>query len=575
MRKKILICIISIVVIIGIVLVINVNKNNKKYSYEVEKLGNENYFLLMQNNKYGVIDRAGNIIIDPTFDIIEMPNPSKDIFICKGNYNENKKEYNVQVFNKNKEPILYQYYIVEAIELNSVEDNGFYEKSVLKYKSDGLYGLIDLSGNKITKPVYESIEGFEYNEGLLLVKKSGKYGIINMNGAIIVKPKYDEILSDGYYEEQVGYKKSGYIVGKKSDDGMRYGYIDSNRKELLKSEFNDIYRIADKKDSTYLVAFKDGKAGIYKKNKNVLPHDYEDIEYNEQNDSLTLQKASKQGVTRFDGSIIVPYNYDNIFFAGNYINAKNENGVDIFDSNGNKEQNSEYVSKKDFCDNSYEIVSTSNDEYKIIVNKNGKLIEDKYSFAQYLFDKYFIVKKDDLFGIIDDEGNIVIDCKYEEIQPTTEYNIVQLRSKDGTIILLNRKLEELVKSSNASITFLKDYLKFSKSDSVVYINKNGELVQNTDVYKNNKLISYNEKNKWGFKDKEGNVVIEAKYNKITEFNEYGFAGIKLNDMWGVIDEQGNIVKEPTYKLLDDPEFIKEYYKVDLGYGSSYYTDKND
>ncbi len=573
MKKKILICIISIVVIIGIVLIININKNNKKYNYEVEKLGNPNYFLLMQNNKYGVIDRAGNTIINPTFDIIEMPNPSKDIFICKSNYNENTKEYNIQIFNKNKEPILYQYYIVEAIQLNNVEDNGFYEKSVLKYKSDGLYGLIDLSGNKITKPIYESIDGFEYNEGLLLVKKSGKYGIININGAVVVKNKYDEILSDSYYEESTGYKKSGYIVGTKSDNGMRYGYVDVNRKELLKNEFNYIYRIADKKDDIYLVAFKDGKAGIYQKNKSILPHDYEDIEYNVQNDSLTLQKASKQGVARFDGSTIVPFDYDNIFFAGNYINAKNEKGVDIFDSDGNKEQNSEYVSKRDFGDNSYEIVSTSNDEYKIIVNKNGKIIEDNYSYAQYLFDKYFIVKKDELFGIIDDEGNVIIDCKYEEIQPTIEYNVVQLRSKDGSINLLNKNLEELIKATKPSIVLLENYFKFITNNGIVYVNKNGEIVPNTEVYKNNKLISYNEKSKWGFKDKDGNIIIEPKYNNVTEFNEYGFAGIKVNDAWGVIDEQGNIVKEPTYKLFDDPDFIKEYYKVDLGYGTPYYTNQ--
>ena len=264
MRKKFLICIIPIVLIIGIIVIV-MNNNKKKYQYEVEKLGTVNYFLFVQNNKYGVIDRDGNIIVEPNYDIIEIPNPSKDLFICKSNYDANKKEYSVQVFDRNKNQILYQYYIVEAIELNNVDDNGFYEKSVLKYKSNGLYGLIDFTGKKITKAEYESIEGFEFNEGLMLVKKSGKYGIINMNGAVVIKPKYDEIYSDKYYEEDTKFKKSGYIVGIKSNNGMRYGYIDSERKMILKNEFNDIYRIEEKNDSTYLIAFKDGKAGIYNK----------------------------------------------------------------------------------------------------------------------------------------------------------------------------------------------------------------------------------------------------------------------------------------------------------------------
>ena len=29
-------------------------------------------------------------------------------------------------------------------------------------------------------------------------------------------------------------------------------------------------------------------------------------------------------------------------------------------------------------------------------------------------------------------------------------------------------------------------------------------------------------------DKDGNTVIEAKYDKVTEFNEYGFAAVKSN-----------------------------------------------
>ena len=40
----------------------------------------------MQDNKYGVINKNGDIVIDANYDIIEIPNPAKDIFICKNNY---------------------------------------------------------------------------------------------------------------------------------------------------------------------------------------------------------------------------------------------------------------------------------------------------------------------------------------------------------------------------------------------------------------------------------------------------------------------------------------------------------
>lgn len=480
MRKKVLICIIPIVLIIGIIVIV-LNNNKKKYQYEVEKLEVINYFLFVQNNKYGVIDRNGNIVVNPNYDIIEIPNPTKDLFICKSNYDASKKEYSVQVFNKDNKQILYQYYIVEAIPLNNVEDNGFYEKSVLKYKSNGLYGLIDYSGKKITDAEYESIDGFEFNEGLMIVKKSGKYGIINMNGAVVVKTKYDEIYSDKYYDESNGYKNSGYIVGTKSNDGMRYGYIDSERKMLLKNEYNDIFRIEDKKDSIYLIAFKNGKAGIYDKKKNILKHDYEDIEYNAQNDLLIVQKASKQGVSKFDGTIIVPMEYDNILFAGSYINAKKDDTVDIFDQNGNKEKNENYASKQDFNNKKYAIISNTDNEFKIIINDENRVIEDGYTYVQYLFDKYFIIQKEKEFGVIDDNGNTIIDCKYEVIQPTMDYGIIQLLDKSGKIEIIDKSFNTIVEASKLSIVTKNNYLKVIENNKEIYINKDGKVVNFSDL----------------------------------------------------------------------------------------------
>ena len=82
--------------------------------------------------------------------------------------------------------------------------------------------------------------------------------------------------------------------------------------------------------------------------------------------------------------------------------------------------------------------------------------------------------------------------------------------------------------------------------------------------------------KWGFIDKQGNIVIDYIYDKVTQINEYGFGGIKQDGKWGVIDKEGNIIIEPTYQLQEEntePEFLGKYYKVYYGYGESYYTNK--
>lgn len=577
MKKKIIVVLSIIILIIGIISIIKYNKNKSKFNYTIEQISEVNYFLLMQNNKYGVINKNGDIVVDPVYDVVEIPNASKPVFICKGNYDQNSGEYNIQVFNDKKEPILYQYYTVEAIKLNNVESNGNYEKSVLKYKSDNKYGLIDFSGNKITDAIYDSIEGFNYREGILLVKKSDKYGIINIKGASIIKPKYDEILCDEYYTTDSKYDKSGYIVGTKTDKGMRYGYIDGiKRKQILKNEYNDIYRITDKIDDNniYLVAFKDGKAGVYQNKKKIINNEYEDILYDANNDLLTLQKTSKQGVSKFDGTTIIPIEYDNIFFAGEYINAQKGDKIDIYNFDGTKE-NSEYISRKSVADKKYEIVSTSDDKYKIINNENNKVIDDNYQYVQYLFKNYFSVAKDNKYGIIDSDGNTILDFKYNIVRLLENSNVIQIIDDKSNIELLDENLKSIIKIKDANIYTYDNYFKVYSDDSVQYFDKSGKKLESKDVFPNNKLFAYKERNKWGFKDKDGNIVVKPIYDMVTEFNEYGYAGIKSKNKWGSINENGDVIKEPTYEVESNiiPSFIKEYYQVDLGYGEPYYTNE--
>ena len=66
--------------------------------------------------------------------------------------------------------------------------------------------------------------------------------------------------------------------------------------------------------------------------------------------------------------------------------------------------------------------------------------------------------------------------------------------------------------------------------------------------------------RWGYADKNGNIVVECEYDFVTELNEYGFAAIATNGVWGVINKEGKIVVEPSYKLeiYYMPEFIEKY-----------------
>ena len=231
--RNIIIVVLVIAIIVG-VSVYFIYKNAREY--EVEQVSTYNYFVLEKDELSGVIDRGGNIIIDPQFDSVVIPNPEKALYICY-------EEENTKVLNERKEEILTDYNNVEPIGLQNISSDLMYEKSVLKYEKDGKFGLIDFNGKEITKPVYESIEGLPYKEGELLVKQDEKYGVINIKGNKLVDIKYNKISVDGYYTSENNYKFAGYIISNTTEEGYRYGYIKYDGKLLLEPEYNQLSRV--------------------------------------------------------------------------------------------------------------------------------------------------------------------------------------------------------------------------------------------------------------------------------------------------------------------------------------------
>jgi hypothetical protein len=67
--------------------------------------------------------------------------------------------------------------------------------------------------------------------------------------------------------------------------------------------------------------------------------------------------------------------------------------------------------------------------------------------------------------------------------------------------------------------------------------------------------------KWGFKDKEGKIVIQPQFEEVENFEE-GLAKIKLNDKWGIINKKGKVVIDPKFDLIE--KFKYGFAKVNIG-----------
>ena len=432
--RNIIIAIIVIALVVGISIYFIYN-NGKKY--EIEKVNTYNYFVLNENNLSGVIDRSGNKIIEANYDNVIIPNPEKALYICY-------EGESTKVLNERKEEILTEYEKVEPIALQNISSDLMYEKSVLKYEKDGKYGLINFEGKKITKPIYDTIEGLPYKEGELLVKKDEKYGVINIKGNKLVNIEYDKIAVDGYYTPDSNYKYAGYIISNTTDEGYRYGYINYDGKLLLEPEYNQLSRVIGIEDNenAYILCAKNGQYGIIKNTEELIKNEYQSIEYDESSKVFTLEKSKKYGIADLNGNIIVPTEYDQIDITGIYLYAQNIQGITVYNSDGTQAN----------IDTNVAILNTSNEKYKIridnkegtkygVINEDGEqLIEEKYNYIEYLFDNLFIASNEQSkLGVIDDKDNIKVELSNDALQKIEGTNVIQASVTANNITKLYSK----------------------------------------------------------------------------------------------------------------------------------------
>lgn len=581
--KKILICILIIAVIVGVVFGLIKLNSTKKYNVKLEEISLKDvkYFLLEQNQMYGVIDADGNVVIEPKYQSIQIPNPTKDVFITYESEDADGK-----AVNSKGESILSDYESVEAIDISQLSSTVPYEKTVLKYKENGSYGLIDFDGKKITDAIYEEIQGLDYKEGFVKVKQNGLYGVINIRNEEVIPIEYDNVSTDGYYDEDTEYKKAGFVLRTKTDDGYKYSYVSYDGKIRLDSTYSSLERLTDVDDdkNIYLISSINGKYGLIKNNKQVIENDYIELEYDKESNLLVLNKGTASGVANLDGKMIIPVDYDSILIGGQYINAYKEDTRLVFNLEGNQVETNytNYVKAND----DYAIVIDASNNYNIVGKDGKEKLTDQYVYLEYFTNNLFIATKGNRTGLISADGKVVIPMQYSTMQKielakseNAKDKTAILQATDGDtkrvdIINQNGKISKGIADAVLEKEEGEDgieYLVMTSENDRKYFNYNGEEVSYKDIKGDNKLYAVAQNGKWGFADANGSMVIKPQYDFVTEFNK-GFAGIKQNGKWGVINESGNLVLEPKYELEQrNLKFLGSYYEVNMGLGVPAYS----
>ncbi|MDL2223490.1 WG repeat-containing protein [Bacteroidales bacterium OttesenSCG-928-M11] len=171
---------------------------------------------------------------------------------------------------------------------------GFFRHGVAKYESDFNYGLIDKSGKIIVNPQFDEIL-ITGNEDLFAVKM-GEWGIINKKGEYVINPRYQFIAPDGdkflYREDrQSGWcnKKGESSIVPQFDNahlflendlaliekGRKKGYTDKKGKLTIPYQFDQATSFID---NNVAIIELNGKYGLIdKKGKYIVNPMYEDV----------------------------------------------------------------------------------------------------------------------------------------------------------------------------------------------------------------------------------------------------------------------------------------------------------
>lgn len=577
-RPQIIFRVVIILLIILTIYFIQRGISESNYEYEIPVITDYKYFLIIEDEKYGVIDKEGNTLIDTIYDEIVIPNPEEDVVVCY-------VDGTAKVTNTNSEELFTKYDQVEAIRLKNIVTDLMYEKTVLKYKDGDKWGLIDYEGKIITKAKYDSIQTLEYKEGEMIITEDGKQGVINVNGKVVVEPEYDTIQTDKYYTIEEGQKNAGYVVSITTDEGYRMGYLNKRGDVYLDAEYTSISRIIEfgNENEAYLMVAKDGQYGLYKNGTQLSDFLYKTMRYDVKNEVLIVERAKKIGAIGKNGKVIIDASYMQIDVNGAYLYAKDDNyEVTIYNLKGEVQENQsedEYFIEINGKEEKIKINSADELVYSIVDSNGASLTTEKYNYMNYLFDdNYMVTMPGGKIGIISSDEDIKVEIKYDSLERLLDNNLlIVISNEEGIVQMFNKELEEIATMDYKNFQYVDmgEYVKLYNNTDTIYITKAGEVIANTDLFDYEIYPQKNEDGSWSVIDKSGNVITDETYDKILEMNNYGYLAIKQDDKWGCIDRNGSVVVEPIYKIsgYKEPSFIGEFYKVEYGFAEVYYTNK--
>jgi hypothetical protein len=389
-------------------------------------------------------------------------------------------------------------------------------ENLIPYNNSEKWGFSDSLGNLEIECKYDYVTPFESNYARIV--SNGKHGLINRKGKEVIKPEYD--------------------TGANVVNGMAYFkkdslwfYLDTNLTVLFSKKVDGIgYFYGD-----YAIIIVKNKYGlINRKGETVLPTEYNDIAT--VGNTFRLKRDEYWGVLNHKLDTLLPFIYDSLSI---------DNEAAIFTKTGNRyalrDTNNQLLTKELFMDVGIfneGLAAVKIDNKWGFINEKGKLkIKPKYSEVSRFSEGKAAVSINFKWGYIDKAG--------KELTPIHFAKAYSFNENRATVALIGPGSRELNIDGRKVNVYSSDYEFYLIDDSFAKIKM--KTYPQID-YVNFGIAVFSQSHKQGLLDKEGKILVEAKYSEIQPLS---------NGLYIVTRDSGNI-RKPYYGFMNRKGF--EYFK---------------
>ncbi|GAE25398.1 hypothetical protein JCM9140_1390 [Halalkalibacter wakoensis JCM 9140] len=275
------------------------------------------------------------------------------------------------------------------------------------------------------------------------------------------------------------------------------------------------------------------------------------------------------GYINSNGEVIISPKFDQAFDFSDGLGRVTVVDDDIIkigfiDENGDYVIEPQYREARDFSEGLAAVNSYESEQTIGYINKQGEkvLVFDQFHDLFPFSDGMAVVgvweDPDDTFmtmGYINKEGEVVKEPQYRlasdfsegfaRVDDTEKGYFIDL---DGEVLIEAEERHHFYCGFSEGLACIKD-----EEERWGFFDKNGDIViehqfERVDGFSEG-LAPVQIDWKWGFIDKEGNIIITPDYDIANRFSE-GLAWIRKEDKWGAIDQDGTVLIEPYYDYAE-------------------------